>query len=142
MPKTYGYIRVSTRAQREERQRIALRQAGVANQNIFVDTATGKHFDRPAYRRLLCRLRQGDLLVEMCIRDSRQALRQEKHGAIIKPHLNQMSSGRGEIPHRRYSPRAFLADPLQFRGRQYSLDERRYAQRVSPFFTCTKGGIF
>ena len=67
MPKTYGYIRVSTRAQREERQRIALRQAGVANQNIFVDTATGKHFDRPAYRRLLCRLRQGDLLVVQSI---------------------------------------------------------------------------
>lgn len=67
MPTVYGYIRVSTRAQRDERQWLALRQAGVAEQNIFVDRATGGHFNRPAYRRLLGRLRPGDLIVVQSI---------------------------------------------------------------------------
>ena len=44
-----------------------MRQAGVEDQHIFVDKATGKHFNRPAYRRMLCRLRPGDLLVVQSI---------------------------------------------------------------------------
>ena len=67
MPTIYGYIRVSTRAQKDERQWLSLRQAGVEDQHIFVDKATGKHFNRPAYRRMLCRLRPGDLLVVQSI---------------------------------------------------------------------------
>ena len=67
MPTIYGYIRVSTRAQKDERQWLSLRQAGVEKQHIFVDKATGKHFNRPAYRRMLCRLRPGDLLVVQSI---------------------------------------------------------------------------
>lgn len=67
MPTIYGYIRVSTRVQKDERQWLSLRQAGVEDQHIFVDKATGKHFNRPAYRRMLCRLRPGDLLVVQSI---------------------------------------------------------------------------
>lgn len=59
---TYGYIRVSTKEQNEDRQRIALLDAGVPNQNIISDKQSGKDFNRPGYRRLSKRLRPGDTL--------------------------------------------------------------------------------
>ena len=60
--KTYGYVRVSTREQNEDRQMIALRKAGVKDRFIFIDKQSGKDFDRPQYQQLLRRLRPGDLL--------------------------------------------------------------------------------
>lgn len=62
MSTIYGYIRVSTREQNEDRQRIALRAAGVRQENVFIDKQSGKDFDRPGYKRLLRRLKEGDLL--------------------------------------------------------------------------------
>jgi len=59
----YGYIRVSTRDQNEDRQRIAMREAGVTEQHIFLDKQSGKDFDRPGYRRLLKKLKPGDTLI-------------------------------------------------------------------------------
>lgn len=59
----YGYIRVSTRGQNEDRQRIAIREFGVTEKNIFFDKQSGKDFDRPSYRRLLRKLKPGDTLV-------------------------------------------------------------------------------
>ena len=53
---TYGYIRVSSRDQHEDRQRIAMRKAGVPNENVFMDKQSGKDFDRPDYRRELTRI--------------------------------------------------------------------------------------
>ena len=61
--KVYGYVRVSTKHQNEERQLIAMRQYGVAEERIVVEKQSGKDFDRPGYRRLLRRLRAGDTLV-------------------------------------------------------------------------------
>ena len=58
----YGYIRVSTREQNEDRQLIALRSADVPEGNIFLDKQSGKDFRRPGYRRLVKKLRPGDLL--------------------------------------------------------------------------------
>lgn len=58
----YGYIRVSTREQNQDRQIIALREMGVPERNIFMDKQSGKDFDRPAYKRLLRRLKKDDLL--------------------------------------------------------------------------------
>ena len=58
----YGYIRVSTREQNEDRQWIALREAGVPESNILLDKQSGKDFERPQYRRLVRRLRRDDLL--------------------------------------------------------------------------------
>ena len=55
-------MRVSTREQNEDRQLIALHESGVANQNIYMDKQSGKDFDRPQYKRLLKKLRPGDLL--------------------------------------------------------------------------------
>jgi len=60
---TYGYIRVSSRDQNEDRQRIAMRSAGVEDDRIFADKLSGKNFDRPGYRRVLGLLQPGDTLI-------------------------------------------------------------------------------
>lgn len=59
----YGYIRVSTREQNEDRQVIALSAFGIQKRNMFLDKQSGKDFDRPAYKRLLKKLKPGDLLI-------------------------------------------------------------------------------
>lgn len=61
-PKTYGYARVSSADQREDRQLISLREAGVNDTNIFTDHKSGKDFNRPAWRKLIRRLHRGDTL--------------------------------------------------------------------------------
>lgn len=58
----YGYVRVSSKDQNEDRQMIALREVGVPEKNIFVDKQSGKDFNRPKYKRLLKRLKTDDLL--------------------------------------------------------------------------------
>lgn len=58
----YGYIRVSTREQNEDRQRLALAALPVPKENIYMDKQSGKDFERPQYRRLVRRLRRDDLL--------------------------------------------------------------------------------
>ena len=60
---TYGYIRVSARDQKEDRQLIALIDFGVTVRNIYVDKQSGKDFDRPAYKKLMRRLKHGDTLI-------------------------------------------------------------------------------
>lgn len=60
--KTYGYIRVSSREQNEDRQLIAMREAGVPEKNIFLDKQSGKDFNRPQYIKLLSVIKPGDLL--------------------------------------------------------------------------------
>lgn len=62
MAKTYGYIRVSTKEQNEDRQVIALEEAGIDKQNVFMDKQSGKDFQRPQYKKLLRKLRKNDLL--------------------------------------------------------------------------------
>ena len=61
--KTYGYVRVSTRTQNEDRQLIAMREFGVPPERIVVEKQSGKDFERPAYLRLVRSLRRGDVLV-------------------------------------------------------------------------------
>ena len=58
----YGYIRVSTREQNEDRQRLDLAALPVPEENIYMDKQSGKDFERPQYRRLVRRLRRDDLL--------------------------------------------------------------------------------
>ena len=60
--KVYGYVRVSSQEQNEDRQLIAMAEAGVERANIFIDKQSGKDFDRPNYKRLINRLRPGDTL--------------------------------------------------------------------------------
>ena len=58
----YGYIRVSTREQNEDRQLIAMRELAILERNIFTDKQSGKDFERPQYKRLVKKLRPDDLL--------------------------------------------------------------------------------
>lgn len=59
----YGYARVSTKTQNEDRQLIALKEFGVDEKNIFIDKQSGKDFNRTNYRRLVRRIRPGDVFV-------------------------------------------------------------------------------
>ena len=63
----YGYIRVSSTDQNEDRQRIAMEAKDVPKKNIYIDKQSGKDFDRPQYKRLVRRLKQGDLLYVLSI---------------------------------------------------------------------------
>lgn len=58
----YGYVRVSSREQNEDRQMIALREVKVPSGNIFVDKQSGKDFERLKYKRMLRKLKKDDLL--------------------------------------------------------------------------------
>ena len=60
---TYGYVRVSTKEQNEDRQVVAMREFGVEDSRIILDKQSGKDFDRPGYRRLTQKLKAGDTLV-------------------------------------------------------------------------------
>lgn len=62
MSKVYGYVRVSTKEQNEDRQMIAMGERKVPKENIFMDKQSGKDFERPQYQRLLKKLHQDDLL--------------------------------------------------------------------------------
>lgn len=63
MKKTYGYIRVSTKEQNEERQVIAMQEFGIEEQNMVIDKQSGKDFNRPGYIRLVKKIKPGDTLV-------------------------------------------------------------------------------
>ena len=60
--KLYGYVRVSTRDQNEERQLIAMRERSIAEKYLFIDKQSGKDFVRPQYQKMVKRLRPDDLL--------------------------------------------------------------------------------
>lgn len=63
----YGYIRVSSKDQCEDRQWLALKQFDIPRKNIYVDKVSGKNFDRPQYNRLVKRLKKGDVLIVLYI---------------------------------------------------------------------------
>ena len=64
---TYGYARVSSADQNADRQFAALVAAGIPPENIYTDRRSGRDFARPAWRRLMRKLRKGDLLVVQSI---------------------------------------------------------------------------
>ncbi len=90
---TYGYVRVSTKEQNEDRQMIAMREFGVEENCVILDKQSGRDFERPGYRRLLRKLKAGDTLVIKSIdrlgRNYDEILEQwrlltkEKHVAIV-----------------------------------------------------------
>ena len=63
----YGYVRVSSRDQNEARQIVALTAWGVVPENIYIDKQSGRDFERPRYKRLMKRLKTGDLLIVQSI---------------------------------------------------------------------------
>lgn len=63
----YGYIRVSSTDQNENRQLVVLRGKGIPDRRLYIDKQSGKDFDRPKYKRLVRRLRPGDVLYVLSI---------------------------------------------------------------------------
>lgn len=61
--KVYGYVRVSTKEQNEDRQMIALENFQVKPDRVFLDKQSGKDFHRPEYQKMVRRLKEGDLLI-------------------------------------------------------------------------------
>lgn len=59
----YGYIRVSTKEQNEQRQMIAMREFGIAENRVYMDKQSGKDFERKNYKRLIRKLKKDDTLV-------------------------------------------------------------------------------
>lgn len=62
MTNTYAYVRVSSREQNEDRQIAALQKLNIPEKNLFMDKQSGKDFDRPAYKRMVRRMKKDDLL--------------------------------------------------------------------------------
>ena len=89
----YGYIRVSTAPQHDDRQRMAMEEFGISADCLFADKQSGKDFDRPAYNAMMARLTSGDTVVVKSLdrlgRDYEEMIRQldiitrEKDAAII-----------------------------------------------------------
>lgn len=67
MNKNYGYIRVSTKEQNESRQLLAMHEAGIEKEMIYIDKQSGKDFLRPQYKRMIRRLRSGDAVFILSI---------------------------------------------------------------------------
>lgn len=59
----YGYIRVSTKEQNPERQLLAMEEQNIKKENIYLDKMSGQDFSRPQYKRLLKRMKKGDVMV-------------------------------------------------------------------------------
>ncbi len=58
----YGYVRVSSKDQNEDRQLLALKEFAIPSRNVYMDKQSGKDFNRPAYKRLMKKLKEGDEL--------------------------------------------------------------------------------
>lgn len=67
MVQTYGYVRVSTNEQNEDRQVIELEKVGVDKKKIYMDKQSGKDFERPEYCRMVRNMKSGDLLYILSI---------------------------------------------------------------------------
>ncbi len=65
--KIYGYVRVSSTDQNEDRQMIAMHDLGIPDNRIFIDKQSGKDFERPNYKKLVKKIKPGDLLYIMSI---------------------------------------------------------------------------
>lgn len=62
MNQLYGYIRVSSKEQNEDRQVIAMEELNIPQKNVFIDKQSGKDFDRPQYKKMLRKMKKGDVL--------------------------------------------------------------------------------
>ena len=102
----YGYIRVSSVNQNEDRQLIALRGKGVAMRHIYLDKQSGKDFHRPQYKRLVKALKPGDLLYVLSIdrlgRDYREIQQQwrlltKEKGVDIREVTDEVFRGKHSV---------------------------------------------
>ena len=102
----YGYIRVSTREQNEDRQLIALREMAVPEANLFIDKQSGKDFQRPQYKKLVRKLKKDDLLYIKSIdrlgrnyeeiQNQWRGLTKDKGGGIVVLDMPLLDTRRGK----------------------------------------------
>lgn len=146
MARVYGYVRVSSADQNEDRQMIEMRRVGVPSNNIFIDKQSGKDFERPSYKRMVRRLREGDLLYilsidrlgrnyeeiqnQWCILHQRKANRYRCHGHDTPRHAP------GQRPHGNVYRGPRPPDPVLCRPKRARKDPRapapRHRRRQSP----------
>lgn len=89
--KEYAYIRVSSRDQNEDRQKIAMVEHGIAPGNIYMDKQSGKDFERPGYQRLLTKQKQVDIIVlDMPLLNTKQG--KDLTGVVIADIVLQLLS--------------------------------------------------
>ena len=67
MGNLYGYVRVSTREQNEDRQILALKELSIPEKNLFIDKQSGKDFERPQYRKMVRKLKKDDLILSILV---------------------------------------------------------------------------
>ena len=89
---TYGYIRVSTREQNEDRQLIALSDFDIPRKNLFMDKQSGKDFNRPSYQQLLKKLKPGDLLIIKSIDQRNAIMKRSWNSGASSPRRNGPTS--------------------------------------------------
>lgn len=137
----YGYIRVSSVDQNEDRQLIALRGKGVAMRHIYLDKQSGKDFHRPQYKRLVRALKPGDLLYVLSIdrlgRDYREIQQQwrlltkEKGVDICVLDMPLLDTRQGKDLMGTWCCRSCLLWPNQS-GKTSAADSRRASRRPRP----------
>ena len=109
MERMYGYIRVSTKDQHEDRQLLAMKEFGVAEKAVYMDKLSGKDFERPQYRRLMKKLKPGDLtgtfvadlvLQILCYvaQIERENIRQRQAEGIVAAKAKGVRFGRRKLP--------------------------------------------
>ena len=95
MTAIYGYIRVSSHDQNEDRQMIALRELEIPEKNIFMDKQSGKNFNRPQYKKMVRKMKKDDLLYVKSIdrlgRNYEEILEQWR--ILTKEKMNEAISG-------------------------------------------------
>jgi len=106
MAEVYGYIRVSTREQNEDRQLVALREISVPEKNIYMDKQSGKDFNRPNYKKLVKKMKPDDLLYIKSIdrlgrnyeeiQNQWRILTKEKHVDIVVLDMPLLDTRRGK----------------------------------------------
>ena len=124
----YGYIRVSTREQNEDRQRIAMEEAGVPERNVYMDKQSGKDFNRPQYRKLLRKLKKDDLLyiksIDRLGRNYEEILQQwryltkDKGIDIVVLDMPLLDTRRGKRPDRNILKRHCIAGAVLCGGKR------------------------
>lgn len=118
----YGYIRVSSRDQNEDRQRIALHERGVEDGFIYTDKVSGKDFDRPQYKKLVKKLKPGDLLMIQSIdrlgrnyeevQNQWRVLTKEKEADICVLDMPLLDTRQGKAPDGNVHRRSCAANPV------------------------------
>ena len=98
MPKIYGYIRVSSQDQNEDRQRIVLSQFHIPKKQLYIDKQSGKDFNRPQYRKLVKKLNRGDLLYILSIDRMDGTMRKSKRSGASSPRTSASTSASSICP--------------------------------------------